>query len=106
MNIISLFSGAGGLDLGLIQAGHKIIWANDNDPDTVATYRFNIGDHIELADIAEVDLESISGGDVVVGGFPCQGFSLANLNGLEMMREMPCICNSYGYYKQRGQNTF
>ena len=38
MTIISLFSGAGGLDLGLIQAGNNIIWANDIDADAVATY--------------------------------------------------------------------
>ena len=39
MRIISLFSGAGGLDLGLIQAGNDIVWANDIDKDAVATYR-------------------------------------------------------------------
>ena len=43
MKIVSLFSGAGGLDLGLIQAGHQIILANDIDPDSVETYRVNIG---------------------------------------------------------------
>ena len=36
MKIISLFSGAGGLDLGLIQAGNEVIWANDIDKDAVA----------------------------------------------------------------------
>ena len=44
MDIVSLFSGAGGLDLGLKQAGNNIVWANDIDPDAVATYRKNIGD--------------------------------------------------------------
>ena len=42
MRIISLFSGAGGLDLGLIQAGNDIVWANDIDKDAVATYKENI----------------------------------------------------------------
>lgn len=79
MRVISLFSGAGGLDLGLIQAGHEVVWANDNDPDAVATYRENIGDHVLLADISELDVRDIPDADVVVGGFPCQGFSLANL---------------------------
>jgi len=79
MEIVSLFSGAGGLDLGLVQAGHNIIWANDIDADSVNTYRQNIGDHIVHADIKDVHLDDIPQSDVVVGGFPCQGFSLANL---------------------------
>lgn len=78
MNIISLFSGAGGLDLGLIQAGNNVIWANDIDKNAVETYKKNIGDHILLEDIKNVDIDSIPAGDVVVGGFPCQGFSQAN----------------------------
>lgn len=78
MRVISLFSGAGGLDLGLIQAGHEIVWANDIDKDAVATYRRNIGDHVVCADISELKDEEIPTADAVVGGFPCQGFSLAN----------------------------
>lgn len=79
MTIISLFSGAGGLDLGLQQAGNNIIWANDIDPDAVATYRKNIGSHIIEADIKNIDISSMPNADVVVGGFPCQGFSMANM---------------------------
>ena len=79
MTITSLFSGAGGLDLGLIQAGNTVIWANDIDKDAVETYRTNIGNHINFKDIKDVPLSEIPSSDVVVGGFPCQGFSLANL---------------------------
>lgn len=79
MNIISLFSGAGGLDLGLIQAGNIIVWANDIDNDAVETYRRNIGNHIIKGDIKDLDIDNIPNADVVVGGFPCQGFSLANM---------------------------
>ena len=79
MRIVSLFSGAGGLDLGLIQAGHEVIWANDSDHDAVATYRRNIGDHIVEGRIEEISSSSIPDCDVVVGGFPCQGFSQANM---------------------------
>lgn len=79
MNIVSLFSGAGGLDLGLVQAGHHVIWANDIDENAVATYRRNIGNHIVCADIKEINIDDIPNSDVIVGGFPCQGFSLANL---------------------------
>lgn len=79
MKIISLFSGAGGLDLGLIRAGHRVVWANDIDADCVQTYRRNIGDHIVLADVSGIDTDSVPDADVIVGGWPCQGFSLANL---------------------------
>ncbi len=78
MEIVSLFSGAGGLDLGLIQAGNKVVWANDIDKDAVATYRENIGNHIVCDDIRNIDVAAVPAVDVVVGGFPCQGFSQAN----------------------------
>lgn len=79
MNIVSLFSGAGGLDLGLIQAGNDVVWANDIDSDAVSTYRANINDHIVLADIKNIDMREVPSADVIVGGFPCQGFSMANM---------------------------
>lgn len=78
MKVVSLFSGAGGLDLGFIMAGHDIIWANDLYKDAVSTYRKNIGDHIVLADIQKIDARDIPDCDIVIGGFPCQGFSVAN----------------------------
>lgn len=78
MRVLSLFSGAGGLDLGLIQAGHTIVWANDFDKDAVATYRRNIGGEIVLGDISDIPTSKMPHADVVVGGFPCQGFSQAN----------------------------
>jgi DNA (cytosine-5)-methyltransferase 1 len=80
MKIISLFSGAGGLDLGLVQAGNLVIWANDIDRDAVASYKMNIGDYIICADIRDVDIITLpNDADAVAGGFPCQGFSQANL---------------------------
>lgn len=79
MNIVSLFSGAGGLDLGLLQAGHNILWAIDIDKDAVSTYKANISDNIVLDDITKIDFSSLPDCDLIVGGFPCQGFSLANL---------------------------
>jgi len=80
MKIVSLFSGAGGMDLGFIKAGHEIIWANDIDPKAVETYKANIGNHIVLGDIKEIPAETIPDCDMVIGGFPCQGFSVANIN--------------------------
>mgnify|MGYP002624263095 CR=1 FL=1 len=78
MNVVSLFSGAGGLDLGFIQAGHNIIWANDLFQDAVETYKKNIGNHIVYGDIKDIPSGNIPDCDIVIGGFPCQGFSVAN----------------------------
>lgn len=78
MRIVSLFSGAGGLDLGFKMAGNDIIWANDIYKDAVNTYKENIGGHIVLADIDTIDAADIPDCDMVIGGFPCQGFSVAN----------------------------
>lgn len=78
MKIVSLFSGAGGLDLGLKWAGHDVVWANDIFLDAVETYRNNIGNHVDTRDICEINAEEIPDCDLVVGGFPCQGFSVAN----------------------------
>lgn len=70
------------MDLGFRQAGFNIIWANDFAEDAVNTYRQNIGNHIVLGDITQIPSDEITGEagevDVVIGGFPCQGFSIAN----------------------------
>lgn len=76
---VSLFAGAGGMDLGFIQAGFDIVWANDFNADAVRTYQQNIGEHIVLGDITQIPSEEIPANpDLVIGGFPCQGFSIAN----------------------------
>lgn len=77
--VISLFSGAGGMDLGFVQAGFDVVWANDIIPEAIETYRNNIGKHIVYGDIRMIDSKDIPNDpDVVIGGFPCQGFSIAN----------------------------
>lgn len=78
MRVVSLFSGAGGLDLGFARAGNEIVWANDLYSDAVETYRANLGDHIVCADISSIPSSDIPDCDIVIGGFPCQGFSVAN----------------------------
>ena len=45
--VISLFAGAGGMDLGFKQAGYDIIWANELEEIFAETYRNNIGNHIQ-----------------------------------------------------------
>ncbi|MCD7781413.1 MAG: DNA cytosine methyltransferase [Methanosphaera sp.] len=79
--LVSLFSGAGGMDLGFKNAGYEILWANDFDEDATITYKNNIGDHITLGDIIQIPSDDIPDDpDVIIGGFPCQGFSVANTN--------------------------
>jgi len=84
MKVVSLFSGAGGLDLGFIKAGHKVIWANDYDKDAVDTYRSNIGEKIIHGNIKDIKSDDIPDCDMVIGGFPCQGFSVANMKRHDM----------------------
>ncbi len=79
--VVSLFSGAGGMDLGFKQAGFDILWANDFEADAVETYKRNIDERIVLGDITKIKSSDIPDNpDVVLGGFPCQGFSIANSN--------------------------
>jgi len=78
--VASLFAGCGGLDLGFIQAGFDVVWANDFDKDAVSSYEANIGKHIVLGDITKIPSSDIPDDiDIVLGGFPCQGFSVNNI---------------------------
>lgn len=65
--------------MGFKMAGHEIIWANDLYEDAVETYKRNLGDHIVCEDISKIDAEEIPECDIIIGGFPCQGFSVANM---------------------------
>ncbi|QTH70593.1 DNA cytosine methyltransferase [Pseudoalteromonas xiamenensis] len=76
---VSLFSGAGGMDVGFSKAGFRCLWANDMDKDACETFRINHGDIIHQGDIDELmqELDDFSNVDCVFGGPPCQGFSVA-----------------------------
>jgi len=89
--VVSLFSGCGGMDLGFkggfsfldrefCENKFNIIWANDIMKEAVETYRYNFGNHVILCDISKILAEQpnlIPECEVVLGGFPCQDFSIA-----------------------------
>jgi len=75
-SVVSLFAGAGGLDTGLKMAGFNVIWANEIDKDACETYIANHPEtYVERGDVRNV--KNFPKADLVVGGYPCQGFSLA-----------------------------
>ncbi len=79
--VLSLFAGCGGMDIGFLMANHassryKIAWANDFDQRACETYKKNIGDEIVCSDIWDVDFEKTPKADIVIGGFPCEDFSI------------------------------
>ncbi len=77
--VVSLFSGAGGMDLGFEKAGFDIVWANDFFKEAVESYKKNVSKNMVYGDITKIDSSEIPDDiDLVIGGFPCQGFSVAN----------------------------
>ncbi|HEU5063659.1 MAG TPA: DNA cytosine methyltransferase [Solirubrobacterales bacterium] len=74
--VASLYAGAGGLDQGFSSAGFKLLWAIDADPHAVSTYRENLGDHIVHGSLPEDAPPADLRPDLVIGGPPCQGFSV------------------------------
>jgi DNA (cytosine-5)-methyltransferase 1 len=81
LSVFSLFSGCGGLDLGFKQVGFQSAYACDNDPAAVDCFRRNVDSNVFLRSVESEefrdDLEGFPKVDVVLGGFPCQGFSKA-----------------------------
>ena len=79
MNVISFFSGCGGLDLGFERAGFKVLWANDNAQSISRTYRKNFPSTIlSIKDIKQIEISEIPTNiDGIIGGPPCQSWSNA-----------------------------
>ncbi|ADY73057.1 DNA-cytosine methyltransferase [Desulfurobacterium thermolithotrophum DSM 11699] len=85
MEIVSLFSGCGGLDLGFELAGFSIVWANDNDKDVWETYTRNFpGTYLDKRDLRVIPVSDIPDCVGIIGGPPCQSWSEAgNRKGIE-----------------------
>lgn len=79
MKVVSLFAGCGGLDLGLVKSGHDVVLATDIDADCKTTYDYNFDHELLLKDVKELKGSDLPEYDLLTGGFPCQGFSIANL---------------------------
>ena len=75
MKVISLFSGCGGLDWGFHRLGFETVWANEINEDAAKSFEKLIGLKPTVADINSV-ISEIPNADIVIGGPPCQSFSL------------------------------
>lgn len=89
MKILSLFSGAGGLDLGFEKAGFEIPIANEYDKEIWETYKYNHKDTVLIeGDIRKIDENTLPKDiDGIIGGPPCQSWSEAgSLRGINDAR--------------------
>lgn len=87
MNIISLFAGAGGMDLGFEKAGFNVIWANEYDRTIFKTYIRNHLAFLDQRDIRKIKSSEIPNCDGIIGGPPCQSWSEAgSLRGINDSR--------------------
>jgi DNA (cytosine-5)-methyltransferase 1 len=74
MEVVSLFSGCGGTDLGFMKAGHDIVLSNDIDKWACSSYESNLGVHPVIGDVSKI--VKFPRTDILVGCYPCQGFSI------------------------------
>ena len=75
---IDLFAGVGGIRLGFENAGFKTVFANDFDRQCKDTYDLNFNDSkLVVEDIRKIGIDDLPNFDFLLGGFPCQAFSIA-----------------------------
>jgi len=83
LTVGSLFSGIGGLDLGLERAGMKVIWQSEIEPYACRVLRKHWPKVVNHGDIKSIRWGNIVRPDIICGGYPCQPFSLAGKRGGE-----------------------
>lgn len=98
LKVISLFSGAGGKDLGVLGGfsvlgkyygtnNFEIVFANDIEEHACKTYNYNFNHKSLAGDVRDIDAKDLPKADIVIGGFPCQDFSVAgNRKGFDSER--------------------
>lgn len=114
---MDLFSGCGGISLGFARAGHTCVLAADNDASAVATYNANLADEaghaaiiadlamfrskFDVAQFAKKNLERGAAVDILVGGPPCQSFSIVGRNKINALARADG--NAERYWQQRNK---
>ena len=74
-SFIDLFAGIGGIRLGFEAAGGHCVFSSEFDENACKTYEANFGEH-PSGDITKIDAKDIPDFDILLGGFPCQAFSI------------------------------
>lgn len=79
--IAGVCSGIGGFDLGFERAGYRVLWTCEKDTDARTVLQHRFPQSVHLTDMLAENLTAQPAPDVLAGGTPCQGFSLAGLRG-------------------------
>ena len=79
LKYFSLFAGIGGLEYGLWKSGNECVGFSEVKESSIKIYNKNFGNVKNYGDITKIDIKSLPEFDILLGGFPCQSFSLAGL---------------------------